>query len=223
MATKKVFGQLICKCERCDGKPWPAKNNRMPKTCAHCRSELWDKKKPVNMKVLTAEKAKPTALQCAIVYRFDCGYFRDKDPATAVCKVCFKLAIWENKDLQRNLLEMVAEKGDPHLPEPEVELTNPDDIYKKMEEADELPMPKDFDLEDGLPPITGGEKEKKASKDNEKRQFEANARVCGKKEIDGEGKWQCNFFSRKSNNPPFPYCRLCWELVAVWGERAIGQ
>jgi len=240
MATEKVFNQLICKCERCDPpKVWTPKNNKMPKTCAGCRSELWNKPKP-KPRVLTEGDLPTKALQCAIVYNFDCEYFRQKIPASALCKTCFTLPVWNDKAKIAGIIEAFSpqeESDEPDLAleplkaevevpargEKVIEAKSAEEIMAAMEKR-EVKEP-EFDMlrEDGeLPPVTGGEKLEK-TKEKQKLQYTANARTCSTKYMGTDGKWTCNFFTHKTESPPFPYCKLCWELEAVWQERAIGQ
>ena len=36
-----------------------------------------------------------------------------------------------------------------------------------------------------------------------------------------DGKWHCTSFNYKSR-PKYDRCRLCWELIEIWGEQAAG-
>ena len=45
--------------------------------------------------------------------------------------------------------------------------------------------------------------------------------ACTEKYKTGDGKWQCTSFSYK-NRYKYDRCRLCWELIEIWGEQAAG-
>ena len=240
MAVEKVFGELICKCERCTGGAWKSKDKKkLPASCPHCRSKLWNKKKQ-EIKAVKEGEIPQVALICAIVQKFSCIYFEDKKPCTPVCKMCFALPVWNDMDKIDGLLEAfdfapeVVDEPDITLEalkeEVDMELgvedkviqtKTPEQIMRELE-AREIKEPTFDLLRDGeLPPVSGGNQAAKT--DKEKLQYTAAARTCGTKELNAQGQWTCNFFTIKSKNPPFPYCTLCWELPAIWNERAVGQ
>lgn len=254
MAVEKVFGELICKCERCNGGAWKSKDKKkLPASCPHCRSQLWNKKKQ-EIKAVKEGEIPQVALICAIVQKFSCIYFEDKNPCTPVCKMCFALPVWNDKDKIEGLLEafdFVPEVMD----EPEDE-----GIYNVSKSGNIIPGTKDREIIPSFKGINGdrvietktpeqimSEMEAREIKEptfdllrdgelppvsggnsgikkkDEKLVYTAAARTCEKKELDAQGQWTCNFFTIKSKNPPFPYCTLCWELPEIWAERAVGQ
>ena len=42
MATRRVFGELVCKCERCGGV-WLSRDGRLPAVCAKCKRAQWQR------------------------------------------------------------------------------------------------------------------------------------------------------------------------------------
>jgi len=226
MAWQRVYGEMICKCERCDGRAWRAREpERLPATCPNCRSELWNEKKvekPVKLKlppeptenkviehktyeIKPDENLKEKALSCAVLQEFDCGVFKSKVALTSLCDECFKLDIWNRPAMIKVLLETFKEEEE-EIPDTPIE-----------EVPDIVIPPPDKEYPHTMPEIQGGEPPKEWS---EKERFEANARSCRTKYQDTDGVWHCNFFG--AVHPPHPYCTLCWEIRQIWGDKAAG-
>ena len=229
MTTAKLFDKTICKCERC-GHIWIPKSDAVY-TCPKCRSPYWNKQKgKSNIKelevpiLLDTEAQKKAALQCAIFLNFDCLHYKERNPATALCTTCFECDFW-NTDKVKMLKEAFNEPESPeiktkikvHGDEVSKEF---DDIQKQSTENDNKDLPKTPDeilasLEQREIKIVG--REKTANKEDMKILCYS----CREKYQDDNNNWQCNFFTFKSA-PKYDYCRLCWELAEIWGERAAG-
>jgi hypothetical protein len=234
MAVKQVFDKTVAKCERC-GHVWLCKE-QPPVTCPACRSPYWSRPKenPVcdkgkasglakivaraekdmrqnisdngNHKVIavTPDKAHVSALQCAIVNKFDCPYYKTKVPANDICKTCFAAGFWHDAKLQQLKEAFGIEDKQEIEEEPQEEIP----VYKSPEEVLNALEAKE---------IKGREKKTGDSLELMKKK----CYTCMEKFEDAQGKWYCNFFEYKQN-PKYDYCRLCWELAVIWGERAVG-
>jgi hypothetical protein len=236
MSTARPFERLVCKCERC-GHEWIPQTDEVY-TCAKCRSPYWNKPKGDSKEaeelesvpiVLDEEAQKKAALQCAIVQNFDCKHYKERISVSALCYTCFECEFW-NTDKLKMLKEAFSEQIQPEKEENKVQGDEvyPDiqnaisgrDIQEEQEKEKDIPKTPDeilAKLEEREIKIEGRTEQKA----NDKEALKIKCYKCMEKYKDKDKDWQCNFFTFKGA-PKYDYCRLCWELPEIWGDRAVG-